>query len=208
MEIRKLKLESRRRTDRAPETFGADLCLVRRKNMTSDYHLPKRFAIGALLLFGALDVARGEALPGPPKSYFNDYAGVTSEVTRHDLNERLAKFDKDTTNQIVVAVFPKMDSTLSLDEYTLRLANAWGVGQRGKNNGVALFVFIHDHTMRIQVGYGLTSVLTDALSKQVLDQDLKPHFQKGDFDGGLAAGVDSILKIVGEQQSSEHAGQK
>jgi len=93
----------------------------------------------------------------------------------------LAKFDKDTINQVVVAIFPKMDSTLSPDEYTLRVANSWGVGRRGKNNGVTLFIFIRDRTMRIQVGYGLTSVLTDALSQQILDQDLKPHFQKGRF---------------------------
>jgi len=62
--------------------------------------------------------------------------------------------------------------------------------------------------MRIQVGYGLTDILTDALSKQVLDQDLRPHFEKGDFDGGLTAGVDSILKIVGGQPSAEDTGPK
>ena len=63
-------------------------------------------------------------------------------------------------------------------------------------------------TMRIQVGYGLTGVLTDALSKRILDQDLKPHFEKGDFDGGLTAGVDSILKIVGGMPSLVHTGSK
>jgi uncharacterized protein len=178
------------------------------KSMTSRFLPPKQVAIALLSLFVALTVARVEELPPAPKSYFNDYAGVISESKRHDLNERLAKFDKDTTNQVVIAIFQKMDSPLSLDEYTLRVVNSWGVGQRGKNNGVTLFVFIRDHTMRIQAGYGLTSVLTDALSKQILEQDLKSHFQKGDFDGGLAAGVDSILRIVGGQQSSEHAGQK
>ena len=176
--------------------------------MISRFLLPKQVALVVLCLLVALTTARAEELPPAPKGYFNDYAGIISESKRHDLNERLAKFDKDTTNQVVVAIFPKMDSPLSLDEYTLRVASSWGVGQRGKNNGVTLFVFIHDRTMRIQVGYGLTSVLTDALSKQILDQDLKPHFQKGDFEGGLSAGVDSILRIVGGQQSSEHAGQK
>jgi uncharacterized protein len=184
----------------------ADLVLVRRKNMISSCRLTKRFAVGGLLLLGALNFARGEELPAAPKSYFNDYAGVTSETTRHDLNERLAKFDKDTANQVVVAIFAKMDSTLSLDEYTLRVAKAWGVGQRGKNNGVVLFVFIHDRTMRIQVGYGLTRLLTDALSKQILDRDLKPRFEKGDFDGGFTAGVESMLKIIDSQTQSGRAG--
>ena len=177
-------------------------------NITSRCRQPWQVPILLLSLLVTSYRARAEGLPPAPKSYFNDYAGVTGEAKQHELNERLAKFDKDTTNQVVVAIFPKMDSTLSLDDYTLRIANAWGVGQRGKNNGVTLFVFVRDHTMRIQVGDGLTHVLTDALSKQILDQDLKPHFQKGDFDGGLATGVDSILRIVGGQQSSEHPGQK
>lgn len=175
--------------------------------MISRFRRQDQFAISALALFIAC-AAKGEELPPAPKNYFNDYAGVISESTRHDLNERLAKFDKDTTNQVVVAIFPKMDSTLTLDDYTLRVANAWGVGQRDNNNGVTLFVFMRDHTMRIQVGYGLTGVLTDALSKQILDRDLRPHFQNGDFAGGFAAGIDSILRIVGGQQSTERAGPK
>src|SRR5947209_7258219 len=129
-----------------------------------------QLAILLLSLLIASYAARAEELPPAPKGYFNDYAGVISESKRQELNERLAKFDKDTTNQVVVAIFPKMDSPLSLDEYTLRVANSWGVGQRGKNNGVTLFIFIRDHTMRIQVGYGLTDILTDALSKRILDR--------------------------------------
>jgi uncharacterized protein len=156
----------------------------------------KQLTIVALLCVTALWRAFGEELPPVPKNYFNDYAGVTSQATQRDLNARLAKIEKDTTNQVVVALFPKMQSTLSLDDYTLRVANAWGVGQRGKNNGVTVFVFIQDHTMRIQVGYGLTGVLTDVLCKQILNQQLGPHFQKGDFDGGLTAGVDSMLRIM------------
>ena len=176
--------------------------------MTSRCWPQQEFSILLLSLVVTSYVAQAGELPPPPKGYFNDYAGVVSEAKQHDLNERLAKFDKDTTNQVVVAIFPKMDSTLTLDEYTLRVANSWGVGHRGKNNGVVLFVFINDHTMRIQVGYGLNGVLTDALSKQMLDQDLKPRFEKGDFDGGLTAGVDSILKIIGGQHPTEHGGSK
>lgn len=133
---------------------------------------------------------------------------MTSQATQHALNERLAKFDKDTTDQVVAAIFPKMESTSSLDDYTLRVANAWGVGQHGKNNGVTLFIFVQDHTMRIQVGDDLTGVLTDALSKQILDRKLGPHFQRGDFDGGLTAAVDSMLKIIGGAASSDHLGSK
>lgn len=92
----------------------------------------KQLAIGFIAFFGALHLGRSEGLPPPPQNYFNDYAGVISEATQRDLNARLAKFDRDSTNQIVVAIFPKMDSTLSLDEYTLQVAKAWRVGQHGK----------------------------------------------------------------------------
>ncbi len=203
-----LLLESLHFERRSLPVAVAQLVLVRRKNVRMHPRPQIRFTFALLAFLIAGYVARGEELPPTPKNYFNDYAGVVTLQKQHELNERLAKFDKDTTNQVVVAIFPKMDSALSLDEYTLRIANAWGVGQRGKNNGVTLFVFVSDHKMRIQVGYGLTGVLTDDLSKKILDQDLKPHFEKGDFDGGLTAGIDSILRIVGGPRSSEQVGAK
>jgi uncharacterized protein len=161
-------------------------------------------ALGVVALWPAL----GEELPPVPKNYFNDYAGVTSESTRHTLNERLAKFDKETTNQVVVAVFPKMESGSSLDDYTLRVAKSWGVGQHGKNNGVVLFVFMQNHTIRIQVGFGLTGVLTDALSAQIIDRDIKPHFEANDFGGGFSAAVDSILDIIRDRPASDSSPPK
>ncbi len=153
----------------------------------------------SIVLFGLTSAfAQTQVLPPTPKLYFNDYAEVTSTVTQHILNERLAKFDKDTTNQVVVAIFPQMTSTLDERTYTLQLANSWGVGQRDKANGVVLFVFVKEKRMRIQVGKGLTSTLTDELSNKIVDQDMKPHMARGDFNGGLTVGVDAILKSISE----------
>jgi uncharacterized protein len=157
----------------------------------------RKWLVGWLvLILGALPICSAEELPAPPKAYFNDYAKVTTAPKQRELNERLANFDRETTNQVVVAIFPKMASALSMDDYTLKVATSWQVGQKGKDNGVVLFVFVRNHTMRIQVGKGLTSVLTDARCKQILDRDLKTHFQNGDFDGGLTSGIDSILRII------------
>lgn len=155
-----------------------------------------------LVLFAGVATTAGQALPPTPKEFFNDYAAVTSLSKQHELNDQLAQFCKDTSNQVVVAVFPKMDSNLPMDEYTLKVANSWGVGQRGKNNGVVLFVFINDRKMRIQVGLGLTAVLTDDLCRKIIDEDLKPRFRKADFEGGLTAGVNSILGILTKQSVS------
>jgi len=81
--------------------------------MISRFLPPKRIVVTVVSVFVALNAAPAEELPPAPKGYFNDYAGVISESKRYDLNERLAKFDKSTTNQVVVAIFPKMDSAIA-----------------------------------------------------------------------------------------------
>jgi uncharacterized protein len=134
-----------------------------------------------------------EVLPPKPANYFNDYAHVVSPATATLLNTRLEEFERKTSNQILVVVFPKMESPSSIEDYTVRLAQAWGVGQKQHNNGAVLFVFIQDRKMYIQVGYGLEGALPDATAKQIIENEIKPRFRKGDYDGGLTAGVNAIL---------------
>jgi uncharacterized protein len=96
-----------------------------------------------------------------------------------------------------------MQSTSSIKDYTLRVANSWGVGQKDKNNGVTLFVFVQDHALYIQVGYGLERALPDALVKRIIDNEITPYFHKGDFDSGFRAGVTAILQAIkGEYQGT------
>src|SRR5688500_7647725 len=83
----------------------------------------------------------GETLPPRPGKYFNDPAGVVSAPVAAGLDEKLRQFERDTSNQLVVAVFPKLETTSSVQEYTHRLAEAWGVGQKDRKNGAVLFVF-------------------------------------------------------------------
>src|SRR3954468_15451072 len=106
-----------------------------------------------------------EVIPPAPKNHFNDYAGVVSQSTATSLNNELTQFERDTGNQFVVAIYPKMDSDSSIEEYTVRVARAWGVGTKEKNNGIALFIFTQDHKLFIQTGYGLEGALPDALCK-------------------------------------------
>jgi uncharacterized protein len=76
------------------------------------------------------------------------------------------------------------------------VARSWKVGQKLKNNGSVLFVFVQDHKMFLQVGYGLEGVLPDALCKRIIDEQIAPRFKAGDFNGGLTAGVQSIIAAV------------
>jgi len=99
---------------------------------------------------GSLAVAE-EALPPPPARYFNDYAGVVSAADADRLNDKLRRFDEETSTQIVVAVFPKLPSP-SLEDFTFRTAESWPVGRKSLHNGAVFFVFVQDRKMRIEVG--------------------------------------------------------
>ena len=150
-------------------------------------------AVVCVWLTLATGVRCEETLPPAPKRHFNDYAGVVNATDAQQLDQRLVRYEQATTNQFVVAIFQKLETQSSLEDHTRRVANAWKVGQAGKNNGVVLFVFIQDRKMRIQVGPGLTGSLPDAFCKRVLDEKLTPAFRRGDYAQGLRAAVDAVI---------------
>ncbi len=137
-----------------------------------------------------------EVIPPKPDRYFTDYANVVSKEAASRFNEQLAQFERDTSNQVVVAVFPKMQSDSEIADYTQRVAQAWGVGQKEQRNGVVLFVFTQDRKMFIQVGYGLEGALPDATAFDITEYRIKPHFRTGDYEGGLGEGIESIFKAI------------
>ena len=157
----------------------------------------------AIALFLAPQLSATEFIPPKPPAYFNDYANVVSKEAAHRFNEQLAQFERETSDQIVVAVFPKMQSDSSIEDYTQRVAQSWGVGQKDKRNGAVLFVFIEDRKIFIQVGYGLEGALPDITAFDITEYHIKPHFRNGDYQGGLATGIDLICKAIrGEYKGS------
>jgi uncharacterized protein len=162
--------------------------------------------VGIALCIAALVTTESyaaEIIPPKPAAYFNDYAGVVSKDAVHRFNEQLAQFERDTSNQVVVAIFPKMQSDDDAAAYGQRIAHAWGVGQKDKRNGVVLLVFIADRKTSIQVGYGLEGALPDITAFDIRENHINPHFRKGDYEGGLADGIDSIFKAIrGEYQGT------
>jgi uncharacterized protein len=131
--------------------------------------------------------------PRPTQTYFNDYAKVVSPKTAAELDRKLNDFERQTSNQVLIVIYPKMQSDSSIEDYTVRVAQKWGVGKRDRKNGIVLFVFIQDRKMYMQVGYGLEGALPDALAKRIIEDEIKPRFRQNDFDGGLRIGVDSII---------------
>ena len=159
--------------------------------------------IATLALLLAINAHAAEVIPPKPDRYFNDYASVVSREVANRFNEQLAQFERETSDQVVVAVFPKMQSDSDIADYTQRVAQAWGVGQKERRNGVVLFVFIQDRKMFIQVGYGLEGALPDVTAFDITEYKIKPLFRNGDYEGGIAVGIDSIFKAIrGEYKGS------
>jgi uncharacterized protein len=159
--------------------------------------------VAAFFVMLATKSQAAEVIPPKPDRYFNDYAAVVSKEAARRFNEQLAQFERETSDQVVVAIFPKMQSDSDIADYTQRVAQAWGVGQKERRNGVVLFVFVQDRKMFIQVGYGLEGALPDITAFDITEYKIKPHFRTGDYEGGIAVGIDSIFKAIrGEYKGS------
>jgi uncharacterized protein len=144
--------------------------------------------------------------PRPQGKYVNDNAGVLSPSTVADLNRRLQDFESQTSNQVLVVIYPKMQSDSDISDYAVRVAQAWGVGRKDRKNGVVLFIFTQDRKMTIQVGYGLEGAMPDAISKRIIEDEIKPHFRQNDYNSGVRAGVDAIMKATkGEYKGTGRA---
>ena len=164
---------------------------------------PVAFCIAIFIGLLAISSNAVEVIPPKPDRYFNDYASVVSKETADRFNEQLAEFEQETSDQVVVAVLPKMQSDSDVADYTQRVAQAWGVGQKERRNGVVLFVFIQDRKMFIQVGYGLEGALPDATAFDITERHIKPLFRNGNYQGGLATGIDLVCKAIrGEYKGS------
>lgn len=151
----------------------------------------------ALLLLVLLAVPGAAALrvPPPPDRRVNDYAGALSPAERDRLEQTLISREATSRNQVVVAIFRSLEGE-SLEDYSIRLAQAWRIGQKGLDNGVIFLVFLDDRKMRIEVGYGLEGSLTDAVSSSILRDVVAPRFRAGQIADGIGAGLDAIDRAI------------
>lgn len=134
-------------------------------------------------------------VPSRPSSYVHDEARLTSPALRQKLIQGLAKYEADTGHQIVIATFPSLDGE-NLEDFSIRLAEKWKIGRKGADDGVILLIFRDDRKIRIEVGYGLEAVLTDAVSSQIISQVIAPEFRAGNTDAGIFQGVVAIMRAV------------
>ena len=124
-----------------------------------------------------------------------DQARVLSQSTKDELETLLATHENNTTNQVVVATIESLGNA-QIEGYSIELARRWGIGQKGKDNGVVLVVAPNDKQVRIEVGYGLEGTLTDALSSSIINYYIIPEFKKGDIQNGINIGVQKIIALL------------
>ena len=125
-----------------------------------------------------------------------DEAGLLSARTRQTLDFRLQGYERSSGHQVLVWI-GKTSEGEPIEAFAERAFKAWRVGRAGLDDGVVLFVFAQDHTLRLEVGYGLEPVLPDAICSRIINERIAPLLKSGDADGALGAGVDSLISTIG-----------
>ena len=128
-------------------------------------------------------------------SHVTDLTNTLSAGERQALDAKLSDWEARTTNQLAVLVVPTT-APETIDDYGIRVADAWKIGQKGDDNGAIFIVAKDDKRMRIEVGYGFEGVLTDVTSRRIIGETVAPLFSQGKFAAGIDAGVDRIIAVV------------
>lgn len=131
-----------------------------------------------------------------PDRFVTDLTGTIDSDAASALNERLAAFERETSNQVVVYVANAMAPGETIEDVANRSFAEWRIGQQGKDNGVLFLVFLDDRKMRIEVGYGLEGILTDALAKRIIEDVAKPFFQREAYTEGVEASARAIVDVI------------
>ena len=158
-----------------------------------------RAALWLLFLFGAGFVpehghAATPSFP-PLTGRVVDNAHLLDAAMTSNIENRLAALEQKTGTQLVVVTIPSLQG-YEIEDYGYQLGRAWGIGQKGKNNGALLIVAPNEHKVRIEVGYGLEGTLTDAVSRLIIENTILPRFRVNDFRDGISRGVDDIIQVL------------
>lgn len=130
-----------------------------------------------------------------------DEAGILNAATRVELDRELAAQETASGDQVVVVTLKSLQG-FAIEDFGYQLGRHWGIGQKGRNNGVLLIVAPAERKVRIEIGYGLEGALTDAASRTIIERDIMPAFRRGDFNAGVLAGIASILNVMGGDTSA------
>ena len=157
--------------------------------------MKKYLLIVCLFLYGAVQAAvEFPPTPNPPR-LVNDFTNTLTPNETEALEQKLLGFNDTTSTQIAVVIINTVDG-YPVESYAFELGEKWGIGNKGKNNGALMLVVLQDRKIYIATGYGLEGALTDALSRRIIENDIKPFFKEGKYYEGINAGVTKIIDVV------------
>ncbi|HWB65011.1 MAG TPA: TPM domain-containing protein, partial [Chitinophagales bacterium] len=139
--------------------------------------------------------------PNPPR-LVNDLANVLQDDDANALEAKLVAYNDSTSTQIAIVIIKTLDG-LERAQYATELAEKWGIGRKNKDNGVLLLVAMKEHQVFIATGRGVEEYLPDAICNEVIDNDIKPHFKRGDYYGGLNTATDEMIARLQGQFTNE-----
>lgn len=152
-------------------------------------------ARGCAALAATIVLVAAAQVAVPPVARVTDLTGTLGHAQRAALEQRLAAFEQRKGSQVAVLIVATT-APESIEQYGIRVAEAWRLGRKGVDDGAILLVAKDDRALRLEVGYGLEGVLPDAVARRIVDEVVVPRFRDGDFAGGVEAGVAQVLKVI------------
>jgi uncharacterized protein len=155
-----------------------------------------RHFLAALLAFATLlGAAHADVAVPPLKARVTDLTGTLNAQQKGELEARIAAYESRRGSQIVVLLLPSTKPE-EIEQYSIRVAEAWKIGRKGVDDGLILLVAKDDRRLRIEVGYGLEGAIPDSVAKRVIEEHITPRFRDGDFYGGVRDGVDQLIRLA------------
>jgi len=149
----------------------------------------------SLSSFFLIGVAAAQIAVPPLAARVTDLTGTLTGEQRSTLEQALAAFEARKGSQVAVLIVPSTQPE-TVEQYAVRVEEAWKLGRKGVDDSVLLLVAKNDRRLRIEVGYGLEGALPDAVAKRIIEEDITPRFRNGDFYGGIRAGTERILRVI------------
>ncbi len=158
-----------------------------------------------VIIFSVVSLRAQKPLPELWGLHVHDEAHVLSQPFIDQLENQLKKYEDSTSNEIAILLISSLDGE-SLEEYSLRVAEKWKLGKEEKDNGALLLIVVDDHKMRIETGYGLEGVLTDAVCSRIIRNELAPNFRQDNYEAGVSSGIEAMIGAIGGEYTGEMDG--
>ena len=165
-------------------------------------HFFKVFLVVATLSFSS---SLANALPTTPQGFVSDEAGVISEHNQQKLEALLQNFEKNSTIEIAIATTNNLAGD-TIEGYAVKIFEKWGIGKKGKDNGILFLIAPKDRKVRFEIGYGLEGTVNDALAGKILDKAVMPAFRNGNLERGIISGTVTLVDFISKQKNINFKG--